>query len=411
MELTKKQKKQILYIIFAVVILTGFAQTSDWASGRDIIKNGIVRGDTKDSIYEESFVAKLADGSRQNVVVKVYPKQIGDEQCQQLLEQAVQEFEACYLGENDTADVVRTDLMFPADLCEGMVQGVYESDTPDRVWEDGSVETEGVVDEGQLVKVKCTFSCQESQLEYNCYVRIRPKILSESQQKEKLLGETIARLELESRDMERFVLPDTIEGEPIRWQKERDTSGFVFVLLGVVAIICVLKKSQQEEQKRRVQHTKALAREYPQMVTQLSLLMGAGMTLSSAWERMIKRYLETQAIIDNKRQEANMCMEEMLITYREIKEGKSIKKAYEDFGSRTKLPRYRKLSALLVQNIGKGTRDIVQVLDAEVDEAIEEQKRMVRKQGEEAGTKLLFPMMLLLLMILIVIMMPATQSF
>ena len=43
-------------------------------------------------------------------------------------------------------------------------------------------------------------------------------------------------------------------------------------------------------------------------------------------------------------------------------------------------------------------------------EALEERRARARKAGEQAGTKLLFPMMLMLLVVLVVIMVPAFMS-
>ena len=102
--------------------------------------------------------------------------------------------------------------------------------------------------------------------------------------------------------------------------------------------------------------------------------------------------------------------EEMLITCHEIESGVGEARAYERFGERCGLHRYRKFCSLLVQNLRKGTRGLVQLLEQEVSDAFEERKNLAKKSGEEAGTKMLFPMMMMFGIIIVIIMVPAFLS-
>lgn len=63
--------------------------------------------------------------------------------------------------------------------------------------------------------------------------------------------------------------------------------------------------------------------------------------------------------------------------------------SYEQFGKRCGLKAYRKLAALLTQNLRKGSKGLSELLRAEADQAFEERKAAAKKRGEEAGTKLL----------------------
>ena len=51
------------------------------------------------------------------------------------------------------------------------------------------------------------------------------------------------------------------------------------------------------------------------------------------------------------------------------------------------------------------------MLKNECIEALEERKARARKKGEQAGTKMLFPMLLMLMVVMVVIMVPAFMSF
>ena len=98
------------------------------------------------------------------------------------------------------------------------------------------------------------------------------------------------------------------------------------------------------------------------------------------------------------------------ITCHEIESGVGEARAYERFGERCGLHRYRKFCSLLVQNLRKGTRGLVQLLEEEVSDAFEERKNLAKKSGEEAGTKMLFPMMMMFGIIIVIIMVPAFLS-
>ena len=73
--------------------------------------------------------------------------------------------------------------------------------------------------------------------------------------------------------------------------------------------------------------------------------------------------------------------------------------------------RHRKLGNTLSQNLRKGNRGLLDLLESEVDDAFEERKSIARKYGEEAGTKLLFPMMIMLVMIMVLLLVPAILAF
>jgi flagellar motor component MotA len=70
-----------------------------------------------------------------------------------------------------------------------------------------------------------------------------------------------------------------------------------------------------------------------------------------------------------------------------------------------------KFSSLIVQNLKKGSRELVNLLELEAIDAFEERKNQAKKYGEEAGTKMLFPMVGMLVVVMGIIMFPALVSF
>ena len=58
----------------------------------------------------------------------------------------------------------------------------------------------------------------------------------------------------------------------------------------------------------------------------------------------------------------------------------------------------------------KGSKGLSQILNAEILEAFEQRKDCARNQGEEAATRLLFPMVMMLAVVMILILIPAGMS-
>ena len=94
-----------------------------------------------------------------------------------------------------------------------------------------------------------------------------------------------------------------------------------------------------------------------------------------------------------------------------MKAGVPEREEYQNFGMRCGLHPYLRLSALLEQNLQKGNKSLLSLLQGEQIQAFEERKNQIRKPGEEAGTKLLGPMMLYFLIVLMILLIPAWMSF
>ena len=57
-----------------------------------------------------------------------------------------------------------------------------------------------------------------------------------------------------------------------------------------------------------------------------------------------------------------------------------------------------------MQNMKKGTADLIRILEYESADVFNERKENVKILGEEAGTKLLLPMMIMMVIIFAIIM-------
>ena len=149
-----------------------------------------------------------------------------------------------------------------------------------------------------------------------------------------------------------------------------------------------------------------MIQDYPEILSKLTLLLGAGVNLRRAMERIGKDYIEGR-----KKGEERKAYEVILEICQEMERGVSEKKAYEELGEKCGILYYKTLSVLLVQHLQKGSGDMGRILEEEAGKAQEIRRQQARILGEQASTKLLFPMILMLLVVFILLMVPAWLTF
>ena len=131
------------------------------------------------------------------------------------------------------------------------------------------------------------------------------------------------------------------------------------------------------------------------------------MSIRSAWDKIGEDYQKAR---EEGRMPVRYAYEEMLFACGEMKSGVPESTAYENFGRRCGLPQYIKLGSLLSQNLKKGSKGLASILEKEAASSMEERQNMARKLGEQAGTKLLFPMAMMFGVVLTVLIVPAFLS-
>ena len=158
----------------------------------------------------------------------------------------------------------------------------------------------------------------------------------------------------------------------------------------------ILREKAEEERKKQ------MIEDYPEVISKLTLYLGAGMTVKKAWRKITEGYMK-----EKEDENERYVYEEMRQTCHEMDSGVTEAEGYENFGRRCDLQIYIRLGALLSQNLRKGTKGLSELLKLESIQAFEERKARAKRLGEEAGTKLLLPMFLMLVEVLIIVIVPA----
>ena len=267
------------------------------------------------------------------------------------------------------------------------------------VGDDGEVTNENLVGE-EIVQLSVEITYREDEYVHVFNVQVVPPRLSDAEKwKKEILHALSLEDELQKYELS-MKLPEKINGKNVRFEEKKDFSMLLlFLLLLVVTFILFFAKDKdlEKESERRKQR---MSMKYPEFVSKFQLLLGAGMTVRNVFIRLSEdTSLGTELA------------EETELLIRDMKNGISVGDALERFGKRTANPLYIKFSALLIQNMKKGTNDLTEQLSKESKEAFLLRKSNARRLGEEVGTKLLGPMILMLGVVMAVLMVPAFLSF
>lgn len=343
---------------------------------------------------------------QEDYTVTVREQKLSERQKQQLMEAAVEELEQSIFQEQGESQIVSENLSLPDTLQGGRVQAAFT------FWPGDVIDTEGVIhweyfDAGEpLVQVSALLECQEAEIIHEFYLQLERPPLSESEAFYEELEEELKQ-QNERTDTEQFLLPSEVQGRRLAWYEMQEKSHWKPLLVGAVGILVHYLAGRSRKERKKKEWQEGLAMDYPDIVSRLSLLVGAGMTVSGAIGKLATEYHGNHA---QGRWPMHPGYEELVRTWNEIQDGTGERKAYENLGTRCNQQQYRKLSSLLIQNVRKGAKGIQQLLDAEVTEVYLQQQAYVKQRGEEAAAKLLLPMGIMLILVFVILMVPAMLS-
>ena len=369
---------------------------------RDPIENGrMQREDYESGERDYIITAKLEDGEKYSFPIKVIPRKYEEKELQQMAMAFREELPELILGENESLYEVVTNLELAEEYTGYPFWVEWRSDCPDVVTRDGVV---------HMQKEDCTVHLN-AELHYEEYcetadvtVTVKNETVLQKNEKE-LIEEMLQAAQLTDPEKESFLLPGSVEGKEISWEA-KNTTGFQILwgtLLTAIVIFFFKDRDTHELAEKKKQEAK---RKYPEILQKLTLYMEAGLTVRAAFGRVAEDYEQAR----NCGAAKQAAYEELLMANRELRMGISESAAYENFGKRTGVREYIRLSTFLAQNVKKGSTQLLQQLREEAKTAEEMRMQNARKLSEEASTKLLLPMMMLLLMVMILIMYPAFSN-
>lgn len=350
--------------------------------------------------YEETLFAET-QGKTQEITVYVEEESYTEKEIEHYIKEAKKELDKWLKKVKKGGK----DFRFPQSLEGNPVKISWSTGNPEILSWEGML-GEDIPEKGENVEIVAFLSLGEGTEIWQKKVTVYPPSLSE---KKKLQKEIQKEAELLSENpSEPLYLPQTVRGEEIRYRKTGTETGRIICIMSLVLGLGVYPLQKEKEKKKRELVKKEMQRDYPDIIQKLVLFLRAGFTIRKAMEKIADGYLRSKEKYHAKERSA---YEEIVRTCKEMQGGIYEAEAYERFGVRCGLSQYKVLSVLLVQNLKKGNKNLLELLEREEAVAEDERKRSAKVRGEEASTKLLLPMVLQLIVVLMILMIPAFFSF
>ena len=344
-------------------------------------------------------------GKQEDVVLQVGEQHYTDQELDKLLPEMLTALEQKILGENDSLEYVTMDLNLVETIEKYPFSIEWEHQNYQVMDMQGNLRKENLTANGEVIVLKALLTYDDYFVEHSIPVHVFAESLTPEEQWKKEMDTLLSSSDEKTKYENYFALPETLDDSPLTWSAKRNYNWLIVLILSIIVAIFVYVLKDYDLEKSLHNREEQLLMDYSEMVSKLAIYMGAGMSVRHAWEKIVLDYEK------EKRKGKHFVYEEMWITYQEMKSGISEMAAYDRFGKRCNVQIYLKFSTLLMQNLRKGSTGLCTLLREESRLAFVERKNLIRKRGEEAGTKLLLPMMLMLCLVMVMIMLPAFLTF
>lgn len=348
--------------------------------------------------------------------VTVHARQLTRQEAAELARTILDRFPDCLLGNNISADEIR----YPLNMSQAGDTAPFTVD-----WESSRysvLDTDGSIyngeyggDQAEQVDLTVFLSYADYRFEKKMAFTVRAPIRDEQARLRGEIENTLKAAERESAEESVFLLPSEADHMALSWEEQTEDLSPAILFMGF--LICIIAGYIMDSRlhEQTLKRNRQLAIDYPQLISRIVLYLGAGMSVRNIFYKCAEEYsgLETSGKRKRRKEkgEFRYLHEEIRLVCNELESGVPETEAYMHFGRRCRSRQYTRLCSLLVQNLRRGNDTLLAVLQEEAQSSFEERKNLARELGEEAGTKLLFPMMIMLGVTMLIIIVPAYFSF
>lgn len=393
--------KKIIFLLLGIEIVGSMLSIKQWYAANPGFDGTLFRRELGKGSYVEELELK-SDVYKGTVELEIEEKQPTKNEAKKLLEKAKKEIDATFLGENKALEQVMSDVILQDAYQDGMVAAEWSFDDYTYIGTDGVIK-ENELDEPELVEATAVLTCGEYQQIYRFSMQLCPCSVETEKGLRREIQKKIRQQPLEK---SKITLPSDIAGIPLQWKKTGNMDGTMLSILGIVVCFLLPHGQKLEEQKQKKIILEKRKKDYPMLVEELSLFLAAGVTFTEAARKMTENY-ERRKKQTGKVQEGYELWKKL--SY-EMRDGVREADAIMRFGKESGRKEYKKLALLLEQNRRQGSQHMIQQLEQENLIAFEMRKNQVKREGEEASVKLLFPMMGMLGIVIVVLILPAMMT-
>ncbi len=404
-----KKISEALMIVFAGNILALLLALNTGDAGKSleslkIERNGFGEGERTVTL-DIRVDGKTAENSAS---IEVSERRYSPEELLKAFEEIKKNLPEKIRGENESLEMIRHDLVLPQRLEGYPVKIDWYSSDYDVMDSYGKIVEDYYDEKGTDIELTAALDYYGEHDEVSIPLKVFPRERSPEEALRSSVAKKIKDSDLESISSDMMLLPKEVNGKEINYSHPESRAGMTAIFLTLAFAVGIFYLRDDEVKKAVEKRDAAMSEDYPEIVSRLTLLLSAGMTIRAAFEKTALDYEKDKVRGKSKERYA---YEEMLVTVRQMKSGKSEMSAYQEFGSRSASARFNKLGSLLSQNLKKGSSGLLNILEYETKDAFEDRKAIARRKGEEAGTKLLLPMGMMLVIVLVIVVVPSIITF
>ncbi len=367
--------------------------------GAQLFRNEWGAGD-----YKVMLQAVTQEWSRE-IPFLVEERTFTENEKEQLLKRIYKDLPAVIKKENQDLDHVTGNLDLVS-LVDGYPFRISWSCTDSgRIGQDGSVDRKGIRGEGMWEELTAKISGLGKEESFTYKVFLLPELSNEEEAFFEALKEELEAADSVGKSRKEITLPAGLDGRDIVWKEVKQNNTLFLLILTLTGCVFVGRGMENDLERDCKRRKEQLIMEYPGFVSKLRLYLSAGLNVKNAFIRM-----KTDYGSQNKGK-SNYLWEELKSVCYQMENGVMEEQAYQEFGRRCEEMRYRRLSFLLSVHLKQGNNQLLTLLAGEADNAQEDRRKMAKKMGEEAGTRLLLPMMMMLVVVMFLILMPAYLDF
>lgn len=399
-------KWQIGCIVLGIIMgfTAGFVENK---SGEQIYKNKIKRGDYGQGDQEETFLVEGLLDKRTEISVTLEQREYEKEEAEEMFPIAYEYLILHAKGQNASWEKITEPLQLMTWIKEYGISAEWQSYRREVIDPSGEVCYERCSPNGETCYLKVCLRAGEYSRIYKIKAVVYPPEQTEEEKGREEFEGFLKELDGEQKTTEYLILPEQFHGKRLSYHKKNSSEYWIFPLLGVITSLLLPLRKKQKIREAKKKREKELLLDYSEVVSKLVIFLGAGMPMRKAWERVVRDYEEKA----KRTGESRAAYEEMKQVYYLMERGVPETSAYLEFGNRCRLLPYRKLAGMLEQNVRNGTKGLREILEHEMEDAFIQRKLLAKKMGEEAGTKLLFPLIMMLGVVMIILTVPAFLSF
>ncbi len=174
------------------------------------------------------------------------------------------------------------------------------------------------------------------------------------------------------------------------------------IFVGLILTVIIITYSFLSLDKELLKRKRECISELPFFIHSLILLINAGESIQSAFVKVTRSYASPP--------DSHLKLQLMKAMY-ELENGNSFTVVLERLNQRVAVHEVSVFTTTLILNVRRGGKDLVLILDNLANDFWNRRINEARIIGEEASSKLVFPMLLILIVVILVLATPAVLIF